>query len=217
MIRLLWPALFLLVLSVMFGCSSSNRYMVEQTPEFERVTIHFTGKWSLNAYEDGKSSLLKHPYRKADMTFDVASRKATMDIWVSEVVLQDKLNDWKEKWPDLSVEDYKIILTADWRLSKKGDILYLENQNVNLDIKGSGENFESFYNWERSKFKSSKSAGSGGGLAGMALGGLAKMATGSGDLFPKIREQYNFEFNKQNQSLRLFSMGKSRLSMSKTD
>lgn len=207
-----------LLIAVLFtSCSSSNKFMSKETPEFEKVTINFIGKWAVNSFETGKLNLLERPYEKAAMTFDFGSRKATMNLWVSDAILGEKMADWKQKWHDLKVDSYKIILSADWRLSKKGEILYLENQVVNLDIRGSGENFESFYNWEKSKFESSKATSNQGGLAGLAMGKLVKTATGSSDLFPKLSEQYNFRFDSNNKSVRLYGLSKNQMIMNKID
>jgi hypothetical protein len=40
-----------------------------------------------------------------------------------------------------------------------------------------------------------KSAGSGGGLLGMAMSKVGKGVTGTSDLFPELSDQFNFEFS----------------------
>ncbi|MCK4417903.1 MAG: hypothetical protein KAV99_07020 [Candidatus Latescibacteria bacterium] len=205
------------VILMIIACASTNKYMIKASSEFGDVTKHFIGEWAVTSYEAGGNNLLDNPYEKAKVTFDFDTRKVKYEIWVSETYLSEKMLDWKKKYPDLKVDEYRINLTADWNIGKGGEILYIDNKIVNLVLKGSGENFEGFYGWERTKLEATKSVGKGGGLAGLAASFAAKKVTGTSELFPPISSQYNFRFAKDKRHVRIYSITKNTLNLAKVD
>lgn len=217
-----WMRAYVIIgtLMMVMGCAASqNSYMVKNTAEYNDVTGPLSGHWAVVEYLDGGRNLLGTRYEKADALFDFDRLTATFSLWVSETYIAQKLLDWKQKWPDIRVDEYKINLTAHWAISDSGEILYFSDQAANIIIKGSGENFEGFYQWERTKFEAGKNIGKDGGLVGLAMGALAKKVTGTSDLFPPLLDQYNFSFSRDKRSVRVFQtiIGNSTLRLAKTE
>ena len=192
--------------------------MIKNTPEYQNVTGQFNGKWAVTEYVNDNQNLLNTRYEKADAEFDFDRLSVKFMLWVSETYIDQMLLDWKQKYPDIKVDDYKINVTANWKLSDSGEILYFSDQQANIVIRGSGENFDGFYQWERTKFEAGKNIGKGSGLMGLAMGAIAKKATGTSDLFPPILGQYNFNFSNNKRDVRMFQtiVGNSTLRLSKT-
>lgn len=216
--------LFILLIGLT-GCSSTNNYMKKDTKEFKKVTNNFVGDWSVNEYLVGGNQYLDNTYESITANFNFGSGTSKFAYVVSEAKIAEKLVEWREKYPDLNVEEYKVVIISKWSLSDKGDILYMDEQNPTLVIKGSGENFTGFYEWERTKFEAAKNAansvGEGQGLLGLAMKKAAKKvlkkATGTSDLFPKLDTQFNFEFSKDKRNVRIFSIMKTQIRLSKTN
>jgi major membrane immunogen (membrane-anchored lipoprotein) len=184
----------LVTLFLLSNCSSTNKYMVSGTNEYQEVTSKLIGTGAVTQYRVDGTNLLKSKYEKMTASFDFSTRTAKFTIWVAEGKISDKLLDWKEKFPGIKVDEYKITYTAEWSVSEDGKNLKLMNPETDLVIKGSGENFEGFYAWEKSKFNMAK-ASDDGSLLGSALGSLTKAATNTGDLFPEFSEEYKININ----------------------
>ncbi len=179
------------------SCSSSNPYMTKSTDEYQTVTNKLLGEWGVTGYKVDGKEMLHNKYSKMKADFDFLGRTVQFDIWVADGTISDKLLDWKEKFPGIKVDEYKISYTAGWYVTEDGKNLVLTNPNTDLVIKGDGENFTGFYNWEKSKFNAAKSMDD-GSLLGSALGSLAKSATGTSDLFPEISDSYKIVNIKDN-------------------
>ena len=171
------------------SCSSSNPYMIKNTNEYETVTSKLIGDWGVTNFKVDGKEMIKNKYSKMKVNFDFLSRTATFDIWVSSETISDKLLDWKKKFPGIKVDEYKIVYVSGWEVSSTGKYIGLADGKADLVIKGSGENFEGFYGWEKTKFNMARSVDD-GSLLGSALGSLAKSATGTSDLFPDISSSY---------------------------
>lgn len=213
--KLSFFSLMIILIFSIISCSSTNNYMVKDSNEYNKVTRNFVGNWAVSDYQMDSENFLDTTYEKIEAEFEFTSRNAKFSYWVSETKLSEKLIDWKEKYPDIDISEYKIIITSSWKLDDDGEILYLDNQNPNIVIKGSGENFEGFYEWERAKFEAGKNVGKDGGLAGFVLNKVAKEATGTGDLFPKLPSQNNFNFSNENRYLHLYFLGNKHIKLSK--
>ncbi len=176
------------------NCSSTNQYMINGTDEYQEVTSKLLGAAAVTDYEVDGTNLLRKKYEKMIVNFDFPTRTAKFSIWVSDGTISDKLIDWKEKFPGIKVDEYKITYSAEWKVSEDGKELKLINPETDLVIKGSGENFDGFYAWEKSKFNMAK-ASDDGSLLGSALGSLTKAVTNTSDLFPEFSEEYNIKIN----------------------
>ena len=198
-------SIFAIFFVFLFGCGS-NKYMIRDTKEYGNVTRYFIGNWAVAEYKVSSNNLLDTTFDKIAIEFDFATRTAKFTFWVSEGKLAEKLIDWKKKFPNLEITEYKIVVTTQWRISESGNILYFDEQKPNLVIKGSGENFEGFYTWERTRFEAGKNIGKDKGLAGMLMNKAAKVATGTNDLFPHIPSQSNFRFSKDKRFLSIRSI-----------
>jgi len=192
------------------GCgSAANNYMVRGTPEYQKVTEKLAGQWAVASYkvESGSRELLGGSFEKAQVDYDFATGRAKYSFWVGEGKLPEKLLDWQKEFPGIQVNEYKVVATAPWFVHKDGGTLELGEVDYALALTGSGDNFEGFYGWERTRFEAAKSAeaagsqssGGLGGLAAFAAGKLAdkavKSATGTSDLFVDVAAKNTFRFN----------------------
>lgn len=184
--------LFMVV--ILSSCSSTNMYMVKDTGEYTEVTSKLLGDWGAKEYRVAGEEILKSKYEKMKANFDFLTCTAKLTIWVTENRIADKLLDWKKEFPGIKIDEYKITYTANWKISDDGKYLTLENPVTDLIIKGSGENFDGFYQWEKGKFNMAKSSDD-GSLFGSALGSITKAATGTSDLFPEIESSYEIKIN----------------------
>lgn len=192
------------------GCApKTNPYMVKTTPDFQKVTNHFVGDWAFTKYDKAGKDLLADPFEKGSVSFDFDTRKTKYSFWVSESKLAEKLVEWQQQFPGLKVSEYKVVVTTGWKVKESGKVLDTGSaENHQIVIKGSGNNFASFYDWERSRFEAGKNIGkSKGGLMGMAMSAVAKQATGTSDLFVSVADNYTFEFSNGNQDLSLCRKG----------
>lgn len=204
-----------LVLLTLAGCKSVNQYMVKDSNEYKKTTQNFVGDWAVTDYSIKSSNLLDSTYEKITVNFDFDSSVAKLTYYISEGKLSEKMLDWKTKYPDLKVDEYKVVITTPWKVSSKGTILYFNDQKQNLVINGSGKNFQGFYEWEKAKFEASKNVGKDSGLGGFLMNKAIKSATGSKDLFPKLNDQFNFNFQEKNRYLTIFSMKKTKITLKK--
>jgi hypothetical protein len=178
--------------------------MVKDTKEYSEVTAKLIGDWGVTEYNVDGEKLLRSKYEKMTANFDFATKTVKLSIWVAEGTLADKLLDWKKEFPGIKVNEYKITYTATWEVSFDGETLSFINPNTDLVIKGEGENFDGFYQWEKSKFNMAKSSDD-GSLLGSALGSLAQAATGTSDLFPEIEDSYQiYSISDDGNGMKLF-------------
>ncbi len=194
--------LLILILAFSFvGCSSTNLYMEKGTEEYKSLTeILDQNEWDLDGESvvgvvntPGSGELLSSKFESATSDFNFDSHTATFVFVVQSEFIESKLDDWQKDYPDLTVDMYTIEIDAIWHISESGEILYIDDVNPRIILEGSGENFEGFYTWERSKFEMSKSASDVGGLAGLASGLIAREATGTSDFFVRVEGQYNIK------------------------
>lgn len=197
---------WLLLLTVFVGCATQkNMYMTPKTAEYQKVTQNFMGKWSIVSHRIGDQNTLDRTFEKGMLDLDFQTRTAKFTFWVSDAYVGEKINDWKSEYPGLKVDEYKVISTAQWGISKSGEIIYFDNVKNSADIRGSGENFESFFQMEKTKFAASENVGKGGGLMGLAMNLATKSATGTQELFPQIPGQSNFNFSRNQQNVTINS------------
>ncbi len=179
----------LFIVFLLSNCSSTNQYMVKDTDEYSKVTAKLIGDWGVTEYNVDGTKQLKSKYEKMKANFDFSTKTVKLSIWVNEGTLTDKLLDWEKEFPGIKVNEYKITYTANWEVTSDGKNLVLSEPNTDLVIKGKGENFDGFYQWEKSKFNMAKSSDD-GSMFGAALGSLTQAATGTSDLFPEIEDSY---------------------------
>jgi hypothetical protein len=163
--------------------------MVKDTDEYSKVTAKLIGDWGVTEYNVDGTKQLKSKYEKMKANFDFSTKTVKLSIWVNEGTLTDKLLEWEKEFPGIKVNEYKITYTANWEVTSDGKNLVLSEPNTDLVIKGKGENFDGFYQWEKSKFNMAKSSDD-GSMFGAALGSLTQAATGTSDLFPEIEDSY---------------------------
>lgn len=172
--------------------TTSNNYMVRDTDEFNNVTVKVSGEWSLVSFLQSGNDLMKSVYEKGNLSFSFDDEKVKISYEAKESYIADKLLDWKKKYPKIKIDSYKVVQTASWKVDSKGEAIFFGETTTDLVIIGSGENFESFYSWEKSKIEMSKSAGQSFGLLGAMV---AKKMTKTESLFPKISSGLGYWIN----------------------
>ncbi len=168
------------------SCASVNKYMTLDTTEYQDVTKHILGKWNMTSFVKDDKEIIGNTFDGGTLDFDFTSKKATFTLHVSKEILAEKLVDWEQAYPGITVDSYDITITSVWHVDKNGETIFFDNSENNIIITGSGENFEGFYGFERSKFEASKSARSSNsdlGAAGLFLGAAVTAATGTNDFF----------------------------------
>ncbi|BBE31970.1 hypothetical protein OSSY52_21110 [Tepiditoga spiralis] len=140
---------FLLILS---SCSAPkpNNFMLPGTKEYIGTTGNLEGTWNVIEYNDKNENFLKN-FEKATLTFDFKNKVLKLEATVPKEYIESSLKDWKAKWPDLKVTSYKVIINATCSISNSGEIIYVDEQKVSVEIKGSGENLESYIQMENGK------------------------------------------------------------------
>ena len=203
-----WVGFLAIGIAIFFaGCAPKvNQYMVQSTPEYSQVTQLFVGEWNVTSIRKDDQDQLKYPFQSGKLVMDFNSQRATLTLIVRQDYVDKKLIDWKQRWPNLEVNEYKVVSTADWKISDSGEILYFDNLKNTADVIGTGENFGSFYDFEKTKFAASENVGTDGGLMGLAMNMATKQATGSKELFPNLPSQVNFKFVNANKSINLFDI-----------
>jgi hypothetical protein len=173
----------LILLFVFSSCSSQ--------PANSDFLKPLEGKWNIAEYKHNDDILIPNVYEKGIAYLDFDTKTLKLEFYVSEQTISEKLLAWKEKWPDLTVDTYKIVVSAKLSSLSTDKNLSLEEKDTNIIITGSGENFQSFYDFERSKFEMSKATDSGGIMGGL-INKAATAATGTKDLFPVIFDNLDY-------------------------
>ncbi|MBB5022014.1 hypothetical protein [Desulfurispira natronophila] len=195
------------------GCGGKNLYMEQGTLEFESTTQQMEGDWTITSYLAGEEDKFKSTFGKASLSMDFLTRKAEWTFAARDAVVADKLITWRQKYPGIDVTEYKIVITGTWKVNDDGvSMVFNDDEEHELVIRGSGENFEGFYGWEVMKFETGKSAGDAvgarqGGLMGLAAGALAKQVTETSDFFVSMKGNYTFEFSDGNRTWLLCRKG----------
>ncbi|MCG5549383.1 hypothetical protein [Halorhodospira halochloris] len=191
--------------------------MIEDTPEFQSVTEKLTGTWVAESYQTEDEDLFSSTFDRASVTYDFSTRNVEWTFQIRDELLEEKLTDWRKEFQGIDVTDYKIVITSNWRVNSDGQSILVDgDEDHELLISGSGNNFEGFYGWEMTRFEAAKAAGDiaaggGGGLASLAAGAAAsaaaKQATGTSDLFLSMTNNYTFELSNDDNNLLLCRKG----------
>ncbi len=181
----------LVIAFLLSNCSSTNPFMKEGTQEYQKATAKMIGNWNVTEFKNDGKNLIGSKYEKITADFVFPNRTVTFEILVAKSTLKNKLIDWKKEYPNIKVDEYKIKFTANWDVAD--DIfVYFNEPKYELIINGTGENFDGFVAWEKTKFEAANSVDD-GSLLGGALGSLAKSATGTSDLFPEFGRSYKYK------------------------
>jgi hypothetical protein len=189
----MYISFFIIVLLFVFSSCSSQ-------PSNSDFLKPLEGKWNIRVYKNNYDVLIPNVYEKGIASFDFDTKSLKLEFYVSEQTISEKLLAWKEKWPDLTVDTYKIVVSARVSSLSSDKNLSLEEKDTNIIITGSGENFQSFYDFERSKFEMAKATESGGVMGGL-INKAATTATGTKDLFPVIFNNLNYTLSGNNLTL----------------
>lgn len=171
--------MLLSLMIIMSSCGSSNQYMIKDTAEYSKLTKEALGEWNVKTIISDKKNMMEGPFSAAEANVTFSDTKISFVFHVNPSIIDEKSKEWKDKWPDIVVTDYIVTISSDWEISKSGTFWFGDGSSLDIDLKGTGENFEGFWAWEKTKFAASSAADGknlGGGLAGMMAGKLAAAA-----------------------------------------
>lgn len=143
------------------------------------------GTWTLERFDSNKANVIGAAFDSGTLQLDISKRRATFVFELARSTIDAKLADWKKDYPDLNIDSYKIISIATWNVDKEGETIFFEAEDSDIEITGSGANFEGFFGWEMSKFAMTKSAKQSGGLLGGLMGAALAATTNTEDYFIK--------------------------------
>lgn len=179
--------------------AKKNPYMIPGTDEYNNVTAKLIGSYDISSYtKKDEGEQIGKTYVSGTMEIKEQEKKGRPGVVVfSFVVAPDvtkgRIETWGKKKKDLEVEEYKIVTTLEWNLSKSGDILYLEDGVSTAEIKGSGKKLKNFQGFEKSVLESASEMKNDGGLNGMMGSMIMSKSTGTDKFIPEIPSQTNFE------------------------
>jgi hypothetical protein len=201
MIKIVKFMLAILVVSLFTGCGS-NPYMQVGTPEYKDNTKNIIGTWNIKSHKNGDSEFIGNQFESGTLELDFKTKRAKFTFVLDRKKLASDVKEWQQKWPDLQVSKYNVVVTADWELKEPdtlgkmmwGDLaLIFKNLVTDVDIKGSGKNFkEGFYNFEKTKFLATEKLGMIGNFATKAA------KKGPGGINPMIPGGYKVKFEGNN-------------------
>jgi len=192
---------------------SSNQYMIRNTDEYKDVTKHITGEWEIASHIIGNLDPFKKAFEKGTFSLSFTDRNAKFSFEVTKKYIDSQLDDWKKDYPDLKIDNYRVITKADWYVGKDGERIFFKRISNSVEIEGSGENFAGFFASEQAKYIASENIGKDNGFVGMMLNAATKEVTGTSELFPKIEKNYFLRIASDRESF-IMSNGDNKLKLS---
>ena len=185
------------IVAIFAGCGG-NPYMQVGTPEYKSNTENIIGTWNIKSHKNGDSEFIGNQFESGTLKLDFKTKRAKFIFVLDKKKLANDVKEWQQKWPDLQVTKYNVVVTADWELKEPdtlgklmwGDLaLMFTNLVSDVDIEGSGKNFkEGFFNFEKSKFLATEKLGMIGNFATKAA------KKGAGGINPMIPGGYKVKF-----------------------
>jgi hypothetical protein len=182
------------------ACSSSNPYMTRGTDEFGRVTSHLLGTWNVTSYSAGGAEKIGPAYRAGKVVFEEPESgrqqgKVNFTIPLSRGVVKSMTPTWKEAAPNIAVNNYNLVVTANWAISRDGEIIYIHHPLVRADISGKGKDINALIGWENGKLLAASHASNGGSLESSIASNIIKQTSGVGSYYPEIPRHVDFKLS----------------------
>jgi hypothetical protein len=213
-------ALIMAVTATQAQRNKKNPYLTQDTPEYEALTAKMIGEWNIASFETTDGEQIGSTYPEASFVVselgENGSLIGTLTVAINQEAIDQRLNAWNKKGETVTVDSYKVIANIQMEISKKGDILYFENQENSVAITGEGEQLENFIQAENLYVSSQSSMKNAGGLGNLAGASLMKSVSGI-DFVPVIPQQFNFE-EVTDTSLKIFqaTLKKSKMKLTLT-
>lgn len=190
--------LILLTVNFLVGCGSKNLYMKRGTNEYNRVTYNLLGDWNVSSYTLKGSEKIGSPFMVGKVFFeDIEEGKAYGNVrfffTLDDSVLKERAKEWAQRWPEVKIERYDVVVQARWLLHSNGDVIYFQDPLVGAEITGSGKNFPAVVSWENGKLQTTSIASSGESRRGIMAGQILKASTGISAIYPEVPPQARFQ------------------------
>ncbi len=213
-------ALLVVVLIILSACGA-NKYMIKDTSEYNTVTKMILGDWKVKTFLSGDENMMDTVYKMGgEASLSFTDRSIKFAFHVDKALVDERSKDWLDQWPSIVVNDYRVTVTGTWSVDEvSGDPTFWfgDKPMVDLELDGSGENFESFWAWEKTKFAATAATAQsdfGGGLAGLAMNKMAtsamKKATKT-SFYPKMPSSalgYDIQLSADKSNLKLMRKNK---------
>lgn len=176
------------------NAKKTNPYHTPGTKEYKEVTSKLLGLWTISSFTQ-KDKDKMDAYDNATFEFiekGISGGEAIFRFKVKKDIVDQRLQAWNKKGVTLSVDEYYIICTVDFKINKDGVLVYLENPKSTVEITGSGEQLENFQGVEIAYIETQSSMKESGGLGNMIGAKLLKEVSGT-DFVPRIPSQLNYK------------------------
>jgi hypothetical protein len=174
-----------------------NPYHTKGTKEYEKVTSKLIGEWNIVSFAKKKDEKIGTIYDKATVEFtefdeNGQNGKAIFRFYIPKSTVDQRIEVWNKKENTLQVDRYVVVAEVDYSIHKKGDLIYLENQNSYPEIEGSGEQIENFRATEITFIASQSAMEESGGIGNMIGAKVMQKASGT-EFVPSIPTQVNYK------------------------
>jgi hypothetical protein len=214
---LLFSFVLLFVINVNGQKKRVNPYQTEGTKEYEEVTSKLIGEWNILSFSSKKNEKIGVIYESATVEFKKFNENGGGGVAIFRFVLPRSIIDgriavWK-KDTTIIVDSYVVVANVEFKIHKKGVLVYLDNQVNYPEIKGSGDRFENFQEMEIGFITSQSSMKNKGGVKNLLGAKLMKVVSGT-DFIPKIPSQVNYK-NLTDTSVNLIALRKVKFKLTK--
>lgn len=195
-----------------------NPYHTKGTKEYEEVTAKLIGEWNIESFAMKKDEKMGTIYDKATVEFSDISEDndagtVTFRFYITKSIVDDRIASWNEQGTTLTVDDYVVVAKLNYKIHKKGDLVYLESQINHPEITGSGEQLENFQGRETVFITSQSEMKESGGIDNMIGAKIMQKASGT-DFVPSIPLQVNYK-NITDSSVELITLQKTNFKLTK--
>jgi len=171
-----------------------NPYHTAGTKEYNEVTSKLLGLWTISSFTQKDKNKME-AYDNATFEFvdkGIFGGECIFRFKLKKDIVDQRLHAWNKKGVTLTVDDYYVICMAEFKISKKGVLVYLDEQQSTVEITGSGEQLENFRNTEKTYIESQSSMKESGGIGNLIGAKLVKDVSNT-DFVPKIPTQLNYK------------------------
>lgn len=189
-----------------------NPYHTKGTKEYEQVTAKLIGEWNIESFAKKKDEKMGVIYDKATVEFSDFDEngnngKAVFRFYITRSIVDNRIESWNKNETTLEVEDYVIVAEMNYKIHKKGDLVYLENQMNHPEISGTGEQLDNFRGTETVFISSQSAMKESGGIDNLIGAKVMGKASGTEDFVPAIPMQVNYK-NLEDNSVELITIQK---------
>lgn len=174
-----------------------NPYHTKGTKEYEKVTSKLIGEWNIVSFAKKKDEKMGIIYDKATVEFKEFDESgdngvAIFRFYIPKSIVDQRIESWNKNESTLEVDSYVVVAKMNYKIHKKGDLIYLENQDNYPEIEGSGDQIENFRAVEITFITSQSAMEESGGVGNLIGAKVMQKASGT-DFVPSIPSQVNYK------------------------